>query len=128
MSGYTQGRQDGYRAGVDSARALAEWLLAESEWKRAQVQSRLERLENAALDPNRLYSGVLVGVGGEHDVPPNDEQCKRAAKLIGDSIRRAADPGYYITHAERRLLKAIGSVDDAGSGLSGHGVESGEQR
>lgn len=71
-----------------------------------RLREQLERLENVALDRNAIFSGILVGVGGEHDDPPSDDQNWRAVGLIEQHIRRAMGPG-YVTQAEERLLAAI---------------------
>lgn len=40
-----------------------------------------------------LFAGMLVGIGGEHDVPPKDAQLERAADLITrQSHRRFGHP------------------------------------
>jgi hypothetical protein len=73
------------------------------------VREKLARLENMVLNRSAaLFSGILVGVGGEHDTPPNDEQTWRAVGLIERAIRREMGPG-YITQAEERLVSAVES-------------------
>lgn len=73
------------------------------------VREKLARLENMVLNRSAaLFSGILVGVGGEHDTPPNDEQTWRAVGLIERAIRREMGPG-YIAQSEERLVSAVES-------------------
>jgi hypothetical protein len=71
-----------------------------------RLADRLDRLEKVALDRNAIFSGILVGIGGEHDEPPEDEQNWRAVGLIERHIRRAMGP-HYVTQAEERLVRAV---------------------
>lgn len=96
-------QQAGARAdeAEDSRQAWAEEAMT--------VREKLERLENMVLNRSAaLFSGILVGVGGENDTPPKDEQTWRAVDLIERAIRREMGPG-YITQAEERLVSAVES-------------------
>lgn len=115
--------------------SLLLWLHAEKVWQLERVEAsrrdwaaealglleKLERLENLALNTAALHSGMLVGIAGEHDPVPSDEQCQRAASLIERAIRRGMGPG-YVTQAELRLLTAIGPSQDLCACLTPEGA------
>lgn len=76
------------------------WQGADREWAKdrasrqawaaeaMRLEMELAKFREIALDGNGLYSAMLVGIGGEHDDPPSNEQIERALRLWENHINR----------------------------------------
>lgn len=61
-----------------------------------RLRMEIEKLREIALDPNALYSSILVGVGGEAGTVPSDEQVQLAVGLFLRHVKRdLADPDWH---------------------------------
>jgi hypothetical protein len=77
-----------------------------------------EHDERVAVSRSELMAGILVGVGGEHDVVPTQEQIERAADLI---IRQARQRGRNMITPKQldRLRRYARDLKDSEPDISG---------